>query len=284
MNLPAHETKHLAELDYVLPDGHSATIHQDNTSHDSTGRTVWLGAQVLSVYLHDVLASSSPFVPATSSNPLRRRRRRRVLDLGAGTGLVSLALASVGCDVLSTDLNLIVDGVLEKNVRANETVIRANEVDQPRLVTAVLDWNDPTNLDIRTRDDVAAERPPLGPPFDLIVTADTVYDADLSEPLLRTLAAMSSGPFEPPTDPDRGSSASPSTPPQIYLALERRDPSLVEAFLRSATDEWDFKCSKVDHARVRKLVENEAGGLGWDDESVWDGIEVWKLKLRKRRT
>ncbi|KAL8283121.1 hypothetical protein RQP46_005899 [Phenoliferia psychrophenolica] len=80
--LPAHQTKDLASLDYPLPSGQRVLISQDDANTDSTGRTVWLGAQVLAVYLHDLLRAEKPFIEVRGGT----KRRRRVIELGAGTG------------------------------------------------------------------------------------------------------------------------------------------------------------------------------------------------------
>ncbi|GAA6023047.1 hypothetical protein JCM11491_000375 [Sporobolomyces phaffii] len=265
MNLPAYDSKEHNVLDYVLPNGTRVSIHQDSSSPDSTGRTIWLGAQVLAVYLHDLFGSTS----ALGSTSRRGKSRQTVVDVGAGTGLVSLSLASIGFDVLATDLGLIVDGVLGGNVSANDATLAINGTDQPRVETKVLDWfQDPKEWtwDSDTHED------PLGAPFDLVVSADTIYDPSLSQPLLRTLHALAS--LSRP-----GQTTSSSSPP-VYLALEARDPALISAFLESAEQEWDFKCSRIDHAKIKKLVESPQSGLGWD-ESAWEGVELWKLRLRK---
>lgn len=236
-----------------------------------SGRTIWLGGQVLSVYLHDLLKSVPPF--ATNPNSKSKTSRQRVVDVGAGTGLTSLSLASMGYDVLSTDLDLIVDGVLQRNIKANESNLRINgSSNQPRLETKVLDWfKEPQDWEWNQEGD---DKEPLQPPFDLIVSADTIYDPELSQPLLRTLHGLSS----PPPSP-RNSSSTPI--PTVYIALEARDPELVSAFLESAEKDWNFKCSRVDHKKLKKLVESKESGLGWEDEAVWEGVEIWKLKLRK---
>jgi len=199
-----------------------------------------------------------------------------VVDVGAGTGLSSLSLASMGYDVLSTDLGIIVDGVLSQNLEANTKVLRLNSFGQPRMQTKVLDWfQDPTDWEWSIKD-----RETLVPPFDLIVTADTVYDPSLSQPLLRTLHGLSI--LNDPASPSPSRRTSSSSIPPIYLALEARDPALVVSFIESAEKDWNFKCSKVNQGRLKKLVGSKTGGLGWEDESVWEGVEVWKLKLRKR--
>lgn len=57
--LPASETKCTAVLDYPLwPQEASVQIRQDNSLADSTGRTVWLGAQV-SIHTADRPASGA---------------------------------------------------------------------------------------------------------------------------------------------------------------------------------------------------------------------------------
>ncbi|GAA6006341.1 uncharacterized protein JCM10292_002654 [Rhodotorula paludigena] len=260
-NFPAHATKHLPVLDYFLPDRTPVAISQDNAGTDSTGRTVWLGAQVLSLYLHDLLSRSRP--PHGAARP-------RAIDLGSGTGLVALTLASLAYDTLATDLGCIVDSVLRRNVETH-----ASKLGGARLEAHTLDWFEPPerwSWPAASEEDAAAGRAPLAPPFDLVSTADTVYDSSLIDPLLSTLLALCL--------PSSASRASAAPPPPIYLALERRDPALVDSFFaRAAGPPFGFKCSRVEHARIKKLVEDRAGTLGWEDEEEWEGVEVWKLKL-----
>ena len=74
--LPAHQTKHLPVIEYPLPSGQVVSLAQAiSLENDSTGRTLWLGAQVLAVYLHDLLGSV---------------RGKTCIDLGSGTGALDL--------------------------------------------------------------------------------------------------------------------------------------------------------------------------------------------------
>lgn len=81
--LPAHQTKHLQQLEYPLPSGPVVNIVQNDSLKDSTGRTLWLGAQILAVYLHDLFGGSEK---SYTSGAGGKKRRKRVIDLGSGTG------------------------------------------------------------------------------------------------------------------------------------------------------------------------------------------------------
>lgn len=108
------------------------------------------------------------------------------------------------------------------------------------------------------------------PPFDLIITADTLYHDELINPLLRTLhhlVSISSGPDGPP--------------PKCLIALERRDPVLIDRALTSARKDWGFACERVP---PRKLVKAMARAkLQWAKED-WDGVEIWELYLSEKKS
>ncbi|BGP68257.1 hypothetical protein NBRC10513v2_001590 [Rhodotorula toruloides] len=253
-NAPAHTTKHCQELAYTLPNGTEVTIAQDDAASSSPGRTVWLGAQVLSVYLQHTLGTA--------------RRGWRAIDLGSGTGVVALTLASLGYDTLATDVDFIVNGVLRGNVEANRQKLRAGGGGW--LEARTLDWfDDPSSWPFKDAGGDEGQNMKamsIQPPFNLITTADTVYDPSLSTPLLSTLRSLSL--------------LSPSPPP-VYLALEARDPALAAAFFRSAANDFGFKAARIEHAKVKKLVEDKEGTLGWENEEDWEGVELWKLKLSR---
>ena len=185
-------------------------------------------------------------------------------------GLLSLAMHHLGYDALATDIPAIVDGVLGHNLETN----RLTTTHAPALEARALDWFAPPESwdftlpsitpPLPAPSSCATPTPLLTPPFDLLLTSDTAYDPALSSPLLRTLHHLA-----------RMSGVRPAP---VLLALENRDPALIDAFLRSARDEWGFKCSRVDDGRLGRLMGE--GGLGWVPED-WEGVEVWKLVARR---
>lgn len=110
---------------------------------------------------------------------------------------------------------------------------------------------------------------PLTPPFDLVVTSDTVYSPDLVMPLLRSLHCLCR------LSRNSGSTKC-QTGPVVYIALENRDPSLISIFLTEAREKWAFNCARIPDRRIVRAMEK--GKLKWA-KADWEGIEVWKFQL-----
>lgn len=106
-------------------------------------------------------------------------------------------------------------------------------------------------------------------PFDLIFSADTVYKEALIEPLLRTLHGLSMISI--------AASASSRGPP-ILICIERRDSLLVDRLFLEAKEIWHFQVERVPLKKMAKAIEK--GGVQWE-KSEWDGIELWKMRLRQ---
>ena len=100
----------------------------------------------------------------------------------------------------------------------------------------------------------------------MIVTSDTLYIPQLTQPLLRTIRALAS------------LSSAAGKSPLILLCFERRDPLLIDRTLNDAFQVWGLKPERIPHKKLVQAMEKS--GLKWGRED-WDGVELWKLKLTK---
>ncbi|KAK7467001.1 hypothetical protein VKT23_004064 [Stygiomarasmius scandens] len=211
---------------------HSLNIYHFSLAQSDTGlsngTTLWLGAQCLSAYLR---AYSKP--------------ASRVIELGSGIGLTALVLADLGWkEVYATDTSTVIQSVLARNI--------ANNPVQGTIHVQELDWQS---------DDCSSLS---SSPFDLIVTADTVYEPSLVQPLFRTIHTLCV------------QSRVQSRAPPVLLCLERRDPALIDHVLQQATTEWQFHVERIPSRKLSKAMQKD--GIHWD-KADWEGVELWKLTL-----
>ncbi|TFK29857.1 hypothetical protein FA15DRAFT_581313 [Coprinopsis marcescibilis] len=248
MALPAHATKHLPLLAY--PFAHSTFYLTQTADGAHNGTALWLAGQCLAFYLAHLRPN-----PSTA------------IELGSGVGLTALALASLGWDVLATDIHQVVSAVLSKNISHNLHAasgrLQIRELDWS-VEPEKWNWNNPVSVTAASSTRPLAE-PGLQPPFDLIFSADTVYSPDLVTPLLRTFSALSSA-----------SHALSGRHPLILLCVERRDPALLDRLLAEARQLWNFTVHRVPRTKLAKCIEKS--GVQWDKED-WEGVEIWKLRL-----
>jgi predicted nicotinamide N-methyase len=94
-------------------------------------------------------------------------RERRVVELGCGLALPSLAAARAGATVLATDVEEDALELVAKNARANGV----------RVETMRSDWTSPDELVRRA-------------PFDLVVASDVLYERHSVAPLLSLLPRL----------------------------------------------------------------------------------------------
>ncbi|KAG5646668.1 hypothetical protein DXG03_002658 [Asterophora parasitica] len=249
---PAHETKHHPRLRAPF-NSHLLTLTQLNDGV-SNGTALWLGAQCLSVYL----ATLRP-LPC------------QIVELGGGIGFTALAMASLGCHVLTTDIPHVIHSVLKNNIDSNIAQfpgsVNVRELDwtvPPDQWT----WHDPTAIaSASPRESSNSSTTLLTPPFDLVCSADTVYTPSLVEPLLRSLHALCT----------QSLAASPvARAPPVYLCIERRDPALVDRVLADAHDTWGFTVERIPDRKLAKAMLK--AGIKWP-KADWEGIEIWKLSL-----
>ena len=158
----------------------------DNHDYSSVGSQTWGGACVLAErivrypeYFSLVELDSEP----ENSNSRREERPDlRVLELGAGTGLVSLTLAKLlesyghwtnkRAEIVATDFYPSVLENLQNNIVSNFATAESQQLQPSVSITSqFLDWKAFSST---------AELPasPFDMPFDLILGADIVYEAE----------------------------------------------------------------------------------------------------------
>jgi predicted nicotinamide N-methyase len=140
------------------------TIHVQETPNIpevGTGLNVWDGAILLAKHLE-----LSPELV----------KGKRVLELGAGCGLVGIAAGVLGAkEVVLTDLPYCLP-LMKKNVNFHQEMVAKSGCQQMKC--AVCDWYDPPSL------------VDLGGDVDVILVADCIWIQELVLPLLNTLKKL----------------------------------------------------------------------------------------------
>ncbi|TKA51522.1 hypothetical protein B0A55_12278, partial [Friedmanniomyces simplex] len=136
------------------------TLHEPALTADNMGLKTWASSYLLArrmVHVRDLLPHLTPDA--------------RVLELGAGTGLVGLAAAVVlKRTVILTDLADIVPN-LERNVRDNAALLALHDT---KAEAAVLDWSEPGTFILAPASGEQQQRcPPHS--FPLILATDSIY-------------------------------------------------------------------------------------------------------------
>lgn len=151
-------------------------IHEPALTGDDLGLKTWAASYLLAKRLH-TLDMVQPV----------RQERWKVLELGSGTGLVGLAMAGLGADVVLTDLPSIYAN-LTRNAEANTSLLEQNG---GTVRTGVLDWTNPSSCTLyphgTINTDGAGEA--LIGRFPLILAADSLYSPDHPQMLVETIAA-----------------------------------------------------------------------------------------------
>ncbi|BGP26856.1 hypothetical protein JCM10295v2_005818 [Rhodotorula toruloides] len=163
---------------------------QDIRGFGIAGRT-WEAAYLLRAYLTPPpsnASSSSSFAPSCplfSAEPSAAPRRRTILELGSGTGYLSLAIAPhlASTDTLvATDLDNVCP-LLEKNLTSAQARWRSSNpyADRATVLVRPLPWGDSTSLSRLIAEGLEPS---------IILASDLVYFQFLYAPLLRTLISL----------------------------------------------------------------------------------------------
>lgn len=187
-------------------------VVQDRAATEHSGGVVWETAYFLTRYFERHL--------------LRQRRRAgaptpaRVAELGAGCGLLGLALARLGCEVVLTEQPAAL-----ANLKANAKRARATSAEggarPPRAMR--LSWGDAAHAAaVRARG-----------PFDFVVASDVVFAERFVGPLLQSIEALLA--------PEGAAEDAEAAAPECWLCLQQRDPDAHAALLRLAPERFDVE-------------------------------------------
>ncbi|KAM6953804.1 methyltransferase-like protein 22 [Aplochiton taeniatus] len=184
--------------------------HTMATPLEDVGKQVWRGACLLADF---ILSQPKNFAEAT------------VLELGAGTGLTSVIVATVAKTVYCTDIGEDLLTMCRNNVTLNKHLLESTGC---KVRVRELDWlrhDLCTDADATfgwTEDEVAD----LHDNTTIILAADVCYDDDLTDGLFRTLYRLCSNFCQPCT---------------IYFSLEKR--------LNFSLRCMDVTCEAYNHFR-----------------------------------
>lgn len=152
-------------------DSFELIIHEPALTGDDLGLKTWAASYLLAKRLHTLDIASM--------------RDTHVLELGSGTGLVGLAMAGLGAQVVLTDLPSIYSN-LSRNANDNAEIIAQNG---GSTRTGILDWTTPSSLLIPP-DNVATESEEgesIETKFPLILAADSLYSSEHPQWLVNTI-------------------------------------------------------------------------------------------------
>ncbi|KAG5641707.1 hypothetical protein DXG03_004411, partial [Asterophora parasitica] len=182
--------EHGSNREYLLK-VHVKDVPIDNRDYASVGAQTWGGACVLA----ETILDDPPEFALLGGN---RAQGLRILELGAGTGLVSLVVGKLlesatpqqQATIIATDYYPAVLDNLGSNIQANfPPPGKANHI---RIVSHFLDWSLFPNERV--------QNPPFDAPFDLILGADVVYEAQHAIWIRSCVASLLRKPYRD-TDP-----------------------------------------------------------------------------------
>lgn len=226
--------------------------HTMATPLEDVGKQVWRGAFLLADFL---LSNPTMFRGAT------------VLELGAGTGLTSIVMATLAKRVYCTDVGEDLLSMCKRNIMLNGHMVEHSDGD---VKVRHLDW---LQDDFSTDDDfefswTEEEVADIYNNTCFIIAADVCYDDDLTDGLFRTLYRLCSNFRHPCT---------------VFISLERR--------FNFTLRHMDVSCDAYDHFTLclSQLSDLEDGQCRFKVEQLpssfaqfllyerIEQLELWKI-------
>jgi hypothetical protein len=229
-------------------------VPRPSTCEDQTGGVVWPVNHVMAKFIEDFQ------IPLCG---------RRVIELGAGTGILSIAAALQGAEVTATELPDFTS-MLHTNV--------ANNADQLAVAAAAGKGSGEVRvMGHRWGEDTSA----LGGPFDLVLCCELLYwggwsllSNDTRGPLLRSITDLTSPPCssaaEPASPPEAGESKAGSlvgagSGGAVLVGFAVRNAAREREFLAAAAPAFDVRYCHLPMGGGAAVAPPPAGGVpgGW---------------------
>ncbi|KJE93591.1 hypothetical protein CAOG_04355 [Capsaspora owczarzaki ATCC 30864] len=188
--------------------GRSVQVRED-LSIDSTGAKVWNTSIVLLRHLEKMRRKLKYDQPG-----------RRVLELGAGCGLLGISLASMGWHVTVTDMAVMLPLLRENVAQARSSVATTDEQDASSNTTRLESGGTLTVRELCWGETDLSE---FNGPFDCIVGTDVVFLERLVDPLINTLDQLG------------------DTSTNVFICIEPRNAVAYDMFLKRAEQLYDIK-------------------------------------------
>ncbi|KAE9016242.1 hypothetical protein PF011_g7239 [Phytophthora fragariae] len=194
----------------------------------SHGHCVWDAALLLADYLQTRAVEAAQSTSKVNGGDFFQFRGKKVVELGAGVGLVGMALAVLGARVVLTDQEYALP-LLIKNVAVNFCDRDDGEASNSREVMAPTveecQWEEP----FKTGTCLASWRKST----DVVVFSDVLYHASAFLLLIETLHELAS----PTTD--------------VFFSFETRNASIEASFLQQLAATFDVEeVSRKDNPQV----------------------------------
>lgn len=230
--------------------------HTMATPLEDVGKQIWRGAFLLADF---IMSRSTEFQEDT------------VLELGAGTGLTSIVMATQAKTVYCTDVGQDLLNMCQRNVTLNQHLNKLKESD---IRVRQLDW---TGHEFCTdsEEDFAwteEEVTDVHNKVSVILAADVCYDDELTDALFRTIYRITSNLQNPCV---------------VYLSIEKR--------FNFTLRHMNTSCEAYDHFRhcLEELCNMEDGRMHYSVEQVSttfpqflqyervEQLEIWKMSAKQ---
>lgn len=217
-------------------------LNQQLTSgeHGRIGGDLWKSALVLSklIMSHESSLESAVATAGLKRNPWAKENQiqntslgKVAVELGAGCGLVSMALCLQGYRVVATDKACVMD-LLRQNINSFlQQISELGITTRGTIVTAELNWDNTDDEEMLTSElqsDLKDKNSLFEMPVDLVAMSDCLYATASIDPLLKVLCKISSR--------------------QTVLVLANEMRSALDSFMRKARHQepnWDLQTFRI---------------------------------------